>query len=86
METPLVTTSVPYHSPEIEYLKEGVNGVVVPTAEGMDGYVEAVTSLISEPGALRRLQEGCRASAMEYSVESMAERFAGGILAALGRT
>lgn len=86
METPLVTTSVPYHSPEIEYLKEGVNGVVVPTAEGMDGYVEAVTSLISEPGALRRLQEGCRASAMEYSVENMAERFAGGIIAALERT
>jgi len=85
METPLVTTSVPYHSPEIEYLKEGVNGVVVPTAEGMDGYVEAVTSLISEPRVLRRLQEGCRASAMEYSVESMAERFAGGIIGALGR-
>jgi len=84
LEIPLVTTSVPYHSPEIEYLEEGINGVVVPTSVGIDGYAEAVASLLSESGPLSRLKEGCRVSAREYSVEDMAERFAGGIVDALG--
>jgi glycosyltransferase involved in cell wall biosynthesis len=83
LEVPLVTTSVPYHSPEIDYLDDGVNGVVVPMSAGVDGYAGAVASLLSEPGRLTRLREGCRVSAGEYSVEHMAERFAGGVLAAL---
>ena len=85
LEIPLVTTSVSYHSPEIEYLREGVNGVMVPVGAGIDGYAEMVASLLSDDSRLARLRQGCRDSAAAYTVENMAERFVGGIMAALGR-
>lgn len=85
LETPLVTTAIPYHSPEIDYLEDGVNGVIVKNTNDPAAFASAVVRLLEDEDARMRLIEGCRVSQGRYTVEEMAERFASGILAALGK-
>ena len=85
LETPLVTTAVPYHSPEIDYLEDGVNGVVVEETEDPAAFASAVVHLLRKEDLWARLVEGCRNSKGRYTVEEMVERFATGVLAALKR-
>lgn len=83
LETPLVTTAVRNHSPEIDYLRDGVNGLIVDDPDDPARYAAAVTRLLTDEAAREELVEGCRASRERYTVEQMAERFASGIGAAL---
>jgi glycosyltransferase involved in cell wall biosynthesis len=79
----LVTTAVPYHSPEIEYLQDGINGVVVRQAQSAAAYAEAVADLLRDHGRRQLLVAGGRASAEVYTIENMVDRFAAGITQAL---
>lgn len=82
-EVPLVTTSEALHSPEISYLEDGVNGLMV-AGDGSGGtFSDAVASVLTDDELRARLIDGCRRSAKQYSVEAMAERFADGVLKAL---
>lgn len=82
-EVPLVTTSDALHSPEISYLEDGVNGLMVG-GDGSGGrFADAVASVLTDDELRERLIDGCRRSAKEYSVETMAELFAEGVLKAL---
>jgi glycosyltransferase involved in cell wall biosynthesis len=83
--TPMVTTAVPYHSPEIEYLSDGVDGVILPAATTPAGYGTAVAELLAAPDRLAALRQGCRAAAGRYTVGEMSGRCAGGIAEALAR-
>lgn len=56
---PMVTTTYPYHSPEIAYLESGRNGLI--TAGDVEAFAEGVVRLIEAPGQLACLQAGCRA-------------------------
>lgn len=79
---PIVTTHVPSHGPEIEYLQEGINGLMVqPT---VTAYSTAVLSLLCNPHLLDDLQAGARKSGTRYTVENMAANFQAGIEASLG--
>ena len=81
-ETPLITT--PYgghHSPEIDYLESGINGLIV--GESVEKYAHALVELLLNPQQLSQLQEGCRRTRDRYTIENMAERFALGIERAL---
>lgn len=80
-EIPLVTTRAAKHGPEIFYIVDGVNGVVVDG--DLDGYVGAVISLLRNGDALARMKSECRLSAQEYTLEKMVGRFTSGILSAL---
>jgi glycosyltransferase involved in cell wall biosynthesis len=79
LQTPLVTTAVDFHSPEIEYLVDGENGVVVDDWRSVSAYVDAVAGLWSDKDRLMRLREGCRLAAERYTVEAMVENFATGV-------
>jgi glycosyltransferase involved in cell wall biosynthesis len=81
--TPMVTTNVPYHSPEIDYLENGVNGVVVDPCDDLEAYAAAVARILLDPSWRERLVEGGRAALKSYSVENMALRFAEGVVQAL---
>lgn len=83
LETPLVTTSVDFHSPEIDYLEDGVNGVVVSPPDDPRLYARAVVELLRDEPRRQRLVEACRESRTRYTVENMAARFTSGILNAL---
>jgi len=80
---PTVTTNFPWHSPEIAYVEDGVNGLVVHDWQNPDVYADAVATLLSSPEKLATITAGARALSESYSIEAMAERFADGIRAAM---
>jgi glycosyltransferase involved in cell wall biosynthesis len=80
---PLVTTAVPGHGPEIDYLDDGKNGVVVPQAQSLTAYARQVTELLRDERQRQLLVAGCQASAEIYTIENMVERFATGVRQAL---
>lgn len=80
---PLVTSSVDYHSPEIEYLRSDVNGVMVDDKLGVEGYSQAVVGLLSDEARRAVLVAGCREAASQYTLEAMVANFAEGVIRAL---
>lgn len=74
---PMLTTDCGIHSPEIAYLEDGVNGLMI--SNDSQSYEGACVRLLQNPAELNRLRAGCEASASEYTVENMAQRFADGI-------
>ena len=58
--TPMVTTDVPYHSPEIDYLRHGENGLIV--ADDVRTYAEAVTELLTDEAWRLQLRRGAAAA------------------------
>lgn len=83
LETPLVTTDVPIHSPEIEYLQNGVNGIMVADSTNSLVYANAVVHLLKNEEVRQKLVSGCKSARSIYTVENMVERFAHGVLKAL---
>lgn len=82
-QLPLITTNIPYHSPEIEYLDNGSNGVMLPAEVTPQQYAAATVELLRDNERLASLQRGCAESAKRYTIEEMVERFAQGITEAL---
>ena len=85
LEVPLVTVDLPYHSPEIEYLHHGENGLKLPAETDADAYAAAVADLFSDGAKLERLRAGCRSAAKVYTLEAMVRRFTDGVIEALSR-
>ena len=83
LETPLVTTQIPLHSPEISYLENGVNGLIVDNASNPQVYADAVIRLFLNEDARQKLVDGCRSVRNVYTVEIMVSQFAQGIIKAL---
>lgn len=79
---PLVTLADGRHSPEVAYLEDGVNGLIVDTGTP-EGYAEGVAGLLTDAELHARLAAGCERSAHRYTVEHMADRFTEGVLQAL---
>ena len=80
---PMVTTDYPYHSPEIDYLEDGLNGVIVKDAENPRAYADAVIRVLKDEPYRKGLKDGARKALKTYTIESMAERFAEGVIRAL---
>jgi glycosyltransferase involved in cell wall biosynthesis len=83
-ECPMVTVDLPFHSPEMEYLEDGVNGICLPSGTQPEGYAAAVAELLGDTGRLELLRAGCREAAATYTVDAMVENVADGLLEALG--
>ena len=75
--TPMVTTSDARHSPEIAYLKNEVNGLIVQG--GPKEYGDLVVALLSNPARLYSLKTGALRDARRYTLENMVNRFVNGI-------
>jgi glycosyltransferase involved in cell wall biosynthesis len=80
---PLLTTDIPIHSPEIDYLRPGINGLL--TDDDPRAYAQAVTQLLGNEERLKSLGDAARDDARHYSVDGMAERFCQGIRSCLAR-
>lgn len=74
---PVLTTDLPLHSPEIEYLVDGENGLIVPPTA--DDFSSAITRLLKDGALLDRLRNGAQNAAQQYSIETMIENFATGV-------
>ncbi|QSA98932.1 glycosyltransferase family 4 protein [Methylococcus sp. EFPC2] len=77
--TPLVTTNIPYHSPEIGYLESGINGVI--SDNHVSDYVRRVAEIMNSDILLNRLRDGCSVAKQRYTLENMIARYAKGIMA-----
>ncbi len=80
METPIITTNFLFHSPEIDYLKSGINGII--TNNNLDDYSNSVIEVLKTESYIK-LIEGCKLSAKKYTVENMVEKFKNGVLSCL---
>jgi glycosyltransferase involved in cell wall biosynthesis len=80
-ETPMITTDFPYHSPEIEYLENGKNGVI--TVNNINDYSKQIIYLFKNKDKIAGLKEGCLNSSALYSTENMVVNFTNGILKCL---
>ena len=74
---PVITSDLPIHSPEIEYLENGRNGLM--TAHSHEAYSEAVLQLYRNPALLEYLRRGASDSSRRYSIEAMVDNFHDGI-------
>jgi len=74
---PLLSTQLPIHGPEMEYLEENSNGLVCEPS--VAEFADMTTSLLLDRARLARLQAGARASGAHYTIENMAENFRTGI-------
>jgi len=83
LETPLITTNIPGHGPEMDYLIDGVNGIIVRESLDPSMYASQVSHLLGNDKARQKLVAGCRAARGKYTLEAMVERFARGVIMAL---
>ena len=83
---PMLTTSDAKHGPEIAYLEDGVNGVVV--RGGPEAYAAASIGLLQNPARYALLKQGALLAARRYTLDNMVARFADGLAAcvAAGRS
>ncbi|MGB2673195.1 MAG: glycosyltransferase family 4 protein [Candidatus Acidiferrum sp.] len=80
---PLIATRLPIHGPEMEYLEDGLNGLLTPPET--EAYARAVSRLLSNEKELQLLREGAANSASKYSIEAMVENFRQGIMQCLAQ-
>jgi glycosyltransferase involved in cell wall biosynthesis len=83
---PTFTTDCGIHGPEIDYVEDGVNGVITP--ERLEDYVAAIVAALRDRNRLAMLRQGAYASAQQYTLENMVHKLTEGIahcLAAPGR-
>ena len=80
LETPLITTLNPFHGPEIEYLENGINGII--SNDNINDYSNSIIEVLKTEKYLE-LKEACKLSAEKYNVETMVKNFKNGILSVL---
>jgi glycosyltransferase involved in cell wall biosynthesis len=81
---PMITTEYELHSPEIDYLQSGVNGLM--SENNVESYVDAVCSVLNDSELYGCLVSGCLVSSEEYSIDNMASNYAAGVLGLLRLT
>lgn len=78
---PMITTDISGHGPEIDYLEDGVNGMMLPYNE--ERYAEEVVNLFRDEVRLFDMRLNALESGEAYSIEKMIESFKDGIVSCL---
>ena len=78
---PFIATDISIHSPEIDYLENGRNGVMCRPM--LSDYADAVVDVLADRSLYGRLRAGALASADMYSLDAMVENFRSGIVQCL---
>ena len=79
----MVTTTGARHSPEVCYLRDGINGVM--TSDSVTAYAQRVLALIHNPADLSKLCAASLADADVYTLEKMVAQFSDGISRCLAK-
>lgn len=74
---PVLTTDLPTHGPEIDYLHNNTQGII--TAHDINDYADCVLSIIDSPDQMKQFKQNALMSSRKYSLENMTENFAQGI-------
>ena len=81
LQTPIITTSWPFHGPEVDYLEDGVNARF--SGDSVAEFAAAIEQVLGARDELARLKAACASAAVRYSLENMVTNFADGVVAAL---
>lgn len=79
--TPIFTTDIPIHSPEIEYLINEYNGVI--TAANTQDYADALCKYLNSESSQSNLISGCEESAKKYTLANMVNNYSAGVISCL---
>ena len=71
LETPLVTTEIQAHGPEIDYLDSGENSWIIQGGDDPERYATHVVKLLQDDELRNDLVAGCRQAAGIYTIEKM---------------
>jgi len=77
MGLPFLTTENGIHSPEIDYLEDGVNGAV--SAPTVSAFSEMVVRILQDKELLEQMKTEAQACGRNYTIENMIKRFAVGL-------
>jgi glycosyltransferase involved in cell wall biosynthesis len=77
MGLPMITTRAGKHGPEIAYLEDGVNGLMLDGSAEV--YADEVIALLRDESRLLAMRTAALASAQRYTVDAMAENFIEGL-------
>ena len=80
---PLVTSDIPYHSPEIAYLSPGENGIMVDDHDDPEVFARTAVDLLLDEPRIEALAAAGQVTVSTITNEAMVDNFAKGILAAL---
>ena len=83
---PLITVADSEHSPEVDYLEDGINGVMLPAGTTPQAYATRVVELLRDETARTQLAEGCARARSRYTLDVMVERFVAGVEDALDQS
>ena len=78
-ECPIITTNYRHHSPELEYLASGENGLIVEDDGDESTYADAVVEFLGNKKLQTKMIANCRASGQLYTAENMARNLAEGM-------
>jgi glycosyltransferase involved in cell wall biosynthesis len=80
---PFLVTGACATNPEIDYLVDGVTGLV--TGDSVERFADAVSGLFADPARLQAISDAAVLASHEYSIENMASNFCRGIRACLAK-
>lgn len=79
----MISTSTAKHGPEVAYIKDGVNGILVDDKPEAIG--QAILQILNDPVRLSKMQAAALADADRYTLANMVENFSKGLLHSLDR-
>jgi len=77
----MITTASPFHGPEIEYLEDGVTGLI--TENNLDAYCAGVEDILRNSDLRHNMRTRCLELARKYTLEAMVSNFANGVKQAM---
>ena len=80
---PIVTTAYPYHSPEIAYLEQGRNELIIEDWQNPAAYARGIVSVLRDDAFHAQLARGANEIGTAYTMERMVQCFCEGIFVAL---
>jgi len=77
---PILTTSCDNHGPEVAYLENNFNALILDSYGDVDSFTPLVRQFLQSNKLSDRLREGCRESASRHTIEDTAAKFVEGVL------
>ncbi len=78
--TPILTTESNNHGPEVAYLENNVNALILDSHGDVESYSQSVEKFLNDKQLAEKLRDGCRDSATDYTLEDTASKFVSGVL------
>ena len=79
---PILTRETTLHAPEIDYVRNGENGLIVDG--DLDAYTAAIGEVLRTPGLQQQIARGAMTAGRGLSLEAMVRAFHDGVARALG--